>query len=188
MAANAPSLAKIANHPRELPSPLAKYREALWYAVYTSANHEKRVAEQLGVRNVPHFLPLYKSVRQWKDRRVELKVPLFPGYLFARIALLDRLCVQQVPGVVQLVGFGGMPTALPEGQIDVLRAALESGVRAEPHPFLRSGRYTRIKAGPLAGLQGILVRRKNQARFVLSVELIQRSVLIEIEEAHLEPA
>ena len=104
------------------------------------------------------------------------------------IALLEMLRVLQVPGVARVVGFGGTPAALPEEEIDALRAALGGGLRAEPHPFLRSGRRARIKAGPLAGLEGILVRRKNRTRLVLSVALIQRSVQVEIEEEDLEPA
>src|SRR5690349_24405845 len=83
--------------------------EARWYAAYTSANHEKRVSEQLGVREVEHFLPLYASLRTWKDRRVKLELPLFPGYVFVRTALRNRLQVLQVPGVVRLVGFDGVP-------------------------------------------------------------------------------
>jgi transcription antitermination factor NusG len=161
--------------------------EQRWYAAYTSANHEKRVAEQLMLRSVEHFLPLYESVRRWKDRRVELELPLFPGYVFVRMALRDRLRVLQVPGVAKLVGFGGAPTALPGGEIEALRASLESGVRAEPHTFLTAGRRVRVKSGPLAGLQGILVRRKNKARFVVSVELIQRSVAVEMDAVELEP-
>ena len=188
MAASAPSIATIPNHHVVLPSSRPPSIEPLWYAAYTSANHEKRVAQQLRIRNVQHFLPLYTSVRQWKDRRVALMLPLFPGYVFVRIALLDMLRVLQVPGVARVVGFGGRPAALPEEEIDALRAALGRGLRAEPHPFLRSGRRARIKAGPLAGLEGILVRRKNRTRLVLSVELIQRSVQVEIEQADLEPA
>src|SRR5437016_7105380 len=92
----------------ELP---AEYDVAQWYAAYTSANHEKRVSEQLGMREVEHFLPLYPSVRQWKDRRVKLDMPLFPGYVFVRMALRDRLQVLQVPGVARLVGFDGTPAA-----------------------------------------------------------------------------
>jgi transcription termination/antitermination protein NusG len=161
--------------------------EERWYAAYTSANHEKRVAEQLKKRSVEQFVPLYASVRRWKDRRVELEMPLFPGYVFVRMALQNRLRVLQVPGVAKLVGFGGAPTALPEGEIETLRASLESGVRAEPHPFLTAGRRVRVKTGPLAGLQGILVRRKKQARFVVSVELIMRSMAVEIDAAELEP-
>ena len=166
---------------------LPKYRETLWYAAYTSANHEKRVAEQLGVRAVEHFLPLYESVRRWKDRRVRLQMPLFPGYVFVRLALRDRLQVLQVPGVAKLVGFNGLPAALPEEEIAALKAGLADGVRAEPHRYLTIGRRVRVKSGPLAGMKGILTRRKNGERFVISVELIQRSVAIEVDGLELEP-
>jgi len=165
----------------------ADWSESRWYAAYTSANHEKQVAEQLVLRNVEHFLPLYESIRRWKDRRVKLKMPLFPGYVFVRIALRDRLRVQQVPGVARLVGFGGIPAALPEDEMQALRASLERGVRAEPHPFLRVGRRVRVKNGPMVGLQGILKRRKSQARLIVSVELIQRATAVEIDESDLEP-
>jgi transcription antitermination factor NusG len=164
------------------------YLEQRWYAAYTSANHEKRVAEQLGVREVEHFLPLYASVRRWKDRRVTLQLPLFPGYVFVRMALRDRLRVQQVPGVARLVGFHGRPAALPDEQIEALRNGLGNSLAAKPHPYLTAGRRVRVKSGPLAGLQGILVKRKNKARFVVSVELIQRAIAVEMEGADLEPA
>lgn len=158
-----------------------------WYAAYTSANHEKQVAQQLVSREVEHFLPLYASIRQWKDRRVELELPLFPGYVFVRILLQERLRVLQVPGVAQLVGFGGVPAALPAEEIEALRASLAHGMRAEPHPFLVTGRRVRVKAGPLTGVEGILTRRKNRARFILSVEPIQQSVAVVVDVADLEP-
>jgi transcription antitermination factor NusG len=158
-----------------------------WYAAYTSANHEKRVAEQLSLRSVEHFLPAYASVRRWKDRRVTLQMPLFPGYVFVRMALRDRLQVLQVPGVAKLVGFNGTPVALPQGEIEALRASLADGLRAEPHPYLKVGHRVRVKTGPLQGLQGILVRKKNVSRFVISLDAIMRSVAAEIDVAELEP-
>src|SRR5258708_4514565 len=162
------------------------YREKRWYAAYTSANHEKRVAEQLAVRDVEHFLPVYDSVRRWKDRRVKLQLPLFPGYVFVCMALRDRLQVQQVPGVAHLVGFGGTPAALPEEAIEALRASLERGVRAEPHPYLTVGRSVRLKSGPLAGMQGILLLRRGRFRVVISIDLIQRSVVVDADVADVE--
>ena len=167
----------------ELP---AEYCVARWYAVYTSANHEKRVAEQLGVRDVEHFLPLYESVRRWKDRRVTLQLPLFPGYIFVHMALRDRLKVQQVPGVARLVGFDGTPAALPENEIEALRRSLDSGLRAEPHPYLTVGRRVRLKSGPLAGMRGLLLRRKGNFRVVISIDLIQRSVAVDADVADVE--
>jgi transcription antitermination factor NusG len=162
------------------------YFELFWYAAYTRANHEKHVAEQFSRRSVEHFLPLYQTVRRWKDRRKKLQLALFPSYVFVRLSLHDRLQVLQVPGVAKLVGFNGTPTALPHEEIESLRASLEGGVRAEPHPFMTSGRRVRVKYGPLAGMTGILVKKKNKTRFVVSVELIQRAMAIEIEETDLE--
>jgi transcription antitermination factor NusG len=164
------------------------YHEPRWYAAYTSANHEKRVAAQLGVRQVEYFLPLYASVRRWKDRRVTLQLPLFPGYVFVRMALRDRLRAVEIPGVARLVGFDGMPAALPEEEITALRNSLATGVRAEPHPLLTIGRKVRVKRGPMAGLQGILTKRKNRARLVVSVELIRRAIAVEMDEEDVEAA
>lgn len=163
------------------------YCQEHWYAAYTCANHEKRVAELLGVRAVEHFLPTYFSVRRWKDRRVRLELPLFPGYVFVCLALCDRLEVLKVPGVVRLVGFNGAPTRLGDGEVDSLRRALAQGVRAEPHTFLKVGQRVRITAGPLANLKGILVRKKGNLRVVLSLELIQRSIRVQIESESVEP-
>jgi transcription antitermination factor NusG len=160
--------------------------EPRWYAAYTCANHEKRVAAELGARDVEHFLPLYSSVRRWKDRRVNLDLPLFPGYVFVRLALRDRLRVVQIPSVVHLVGFGGLPTALPDTEMEIMRSGLSERLRAEPHPFLMEGRRVRVRSGPLAGMRGILLRRKGKARFVISVELIMRSMAVEMDEADLE--
>lgn len=170
-----------------LRSELPELAVARWYAAYTNANHEKRVAEQLDVREVEHFLPLYESVRRWKDRRVMLQLPLFPGYVFVRMAQRDQLRVVQIPGVSRLVGFGGTPAALPEEEIEALRASLVSGVRAEPHPFLTVGRRVRVKSGPLAGITGILLRRKGKLRVVISIDLIQRSVAVDADAADVEP-
>jgi len=163
------------------------YYEKRWYAVYTAANHERRVAEQLEVRAVEYFLPLYSSLRRWKDRRVKLSLPLFPGYVFVHMALRDRLRVLQVPGVARLVSFNGTPSALPDEAIQALMRSLERGLHAEPHPYLTAGRRVRLKCGPLEGCQGILVRRKGVCRVVLSIEMIQRSVVVDVDLADIEP-
>src|SRR5882762_7762062 len=160
--------------------------EPRWYAAYTYTNHEKRVAVELGAREVEHFLPLYSSVRRWKDRRVNLDLPLFPGYVFVRLALSERLRVVQIPSVVRLVGFGGLPTALPDAEMEAVRAGLSQGLRAEPHPYLTVGRRVRLRSGPLAGAEGILLRRKGNFRVVVSLELIQRSVAVDVDAADVE--
>jgi transcription antitermination factor NusG len=162
--------------------------EQHWYSVRTCSNHEKRVACELGARDVEHFFPVYASVRRWKDRRVMLDLPLFPGYIFVRLALRDRLGVLQIPSVVGLVGFGGRPAALPDEEMGILRAGLSERLRAEPHPFLTVGRRVRITRGPFAGLEGVLKRRKNNLRVIVSLELIQRSVALDVSAADVEPA
>lgn len=161
--------------------------EARWYAAYTRWRHEKAVAEQLQTRGIETFLPLYRTVRRWKNGNRRVQLPLFPGYAFARFALADRLPVLKVPGVVCLVGFNGKPAALADGEVEGLRQALAAGTGAEPHPYLTEGRRVRITAGPLAGREGVLVRRQGAVRVVLSIDLIQRSVLVDIASDELEP-
>lgn len=165
----------------------AEYIRPRWYAVQTCANHEKRVETQLRQRTVEAYLPLYGSVRRWGDRRVRLELPLFPGYVFVHLALQDRLRVLQTPSVVRLVGFSGQPAALRDEEMEALRQGLTHQVRMEPYPYLKVGRRVRVRTGPLAGLDGILVRKKNGSRFVISLGLIMRSVAVEIDVGELEP-
>jgi transcription antitermination factor NusG len=164
------------------------YLEPRWYAAYTSANHEKRVAIQLEQRSVEHFLPLYHSVRHWKDRRVQLQLPLFPGYVFVHLAFRDRLQVVQIPGLVHLISFAGHPAPLQVEDINALKNCLNHGERVAPHPYLQAGRRARVTSGPLQGLEGIILRRKNRTRFILSFDLIMRSVAVEIDQTTLTPS
>jgi transcription antitermination factor NusG len=158
-----------------------------WYALYTCPRHEKCVAQQIEQRSIPCFLPLYRSVRRWKDRRKELELALFPGYVFVRLALKDRLRVLQLPSAVRLVSFNGQPAALPEAEIEGLRQRLSLGGRLEPHPYLNVGRRVRVCGGPMQGLEGIIVRRKDRCRVVFSLDLIMRSVAVEVDESDVEP-
>jgi transcription antitermination factor NusG len=161
--------------------------EPHWYAACTRPRHEKRVAEQLVERAVECFLPQYESVRRWKDRRLRLQLPLFPGYIFVRITLGERLRVLDVPSVVRLVGFNGKPAPLPDDEMERLRNGLNASLRAEPHSFLAAGRRVRIVRGPLEGFEGILLRRRSVFRVVLSLELIQRSICIEVDSDAVQP-
>lgn len=168
------------------PQPRAEYFEPHWYAAYTCANHEKRVAQQLAFRSVECFLPLYESARRWKDRRVRLQLPLFPGYVFVRLALRDRLQVLKVPSVARLVGFDGHPAPLPVDDIESIRACLARRHPMQPHAYVQRGQRVRVLTGPLEGLTGIIVRKKNYTRFVISLELLMRSVAVEIDSADLD--
>jgi transcription antitermination factor NusG len=163
-----------------------EFAEPHWYAAYTRANHEVRVTQQLARRSVEHFLPQYESVRRWKDRRVKLQMPLFPGYVFVRLAVRDRLRVLEIPSVARLVGFNGHPAILPDKEIEALRTAVVAQLRTQPHPYLAVGRRVRITRGPLAGVEGILVRRKSVLRVVLSLDLIARSAAVEVDAADID--
>lgn len=157
-----------------------------WYAAYTHPRHEKKVAQQLEERGIEHFLPVYRSVRLWKDRRKELDLVLFPGYVFTCIDRLDKLRVLQLPGVVRFVSFNGQPTPLAGADLEALRNALQQGVRAEHHPYLTAGRRVKVVRGPLTGATGILLRLKTNCRIVISIEAIMRSVSVEIDESDIE--
>jgi transcription antitermination factor NusG len=171
--------------PRMIPE-ISQLPTQHWFTVYTCANQEKTVAKRLDVRCVEHFLPTYTSLARWKDRRVELDLPLFPGYLFVRFAAGERLRVLEVPGVVRLVGFNGQPYPVPNAEIESLRSGIQNTVRFVPHPYLAVGSRVRIKHGPLQGIEGILLRRKNVYRVVLSLHWIARSAAVEVDAADVE--
>lgn len=162
--------------------------EQHWYALYTSARHEKRVAQQIERRRLSCFLPLYRSVRRWKDRRKELELALFPGYVFVQMSLSSKLRVLEVPGVVRLVSFNGQPAPLPAEEIEALRNRLSGSAKVEPHPYFRAGRKVRVRSGPFQGLEGVIMRRKDRCRLIFSIDLIQRSLAVELDEADLEAA
>jgi transcription antitermination factor NusG len=166
------------------PGPLP---EQHWYAVSVCPRHEKVVTAHLENRGLTCFLPVYRSVRCWKDRRKELDMVLFPGYVFVNLDLCNRLCVLQAPGAVRFVTFQGHPVPVQASELRPLALGLTAGLRAEPHPYLRQGRRVRVVRGPLADTEGILVRRKERFRLVLSVDLIMRSVMLEVDESDVEP-
>jgi transcription antitermination factor NusG len=153
-----------------------------WFVAYTRARHEKKVAQQLEEWSIPSLVPVYRSVRRWKDRRKELELPLFPGYCFVQIDPAKRLRVLQVPGVVDFVLFQGRPAPVASLEIEALRRGAQ-GASLQPHPYLRAGRRVRIQRGPMGGVEGFFVRWKDRQRIVISISLIQRSVALEVDEA-----
>jgi len=159
-----------------------------WFAVRTAAGREKAVASQLREKGYEEFLPVYRSRRQWCDRVKELELALFPGYLFCRFDFNQRLPILITPGVQMIVGTGKLPAPVNEAEIEALRRVVASGTQAEPHDYLAVGQRVRIRAGSLAGLEGILVEAKNSWRMILSVELLRRSVAVEVDRAALAPA
>ena len=155
--------------------------QSLWYALYTRSRHEQLVKRQLDYKGISNFLPLYSRISQWRDRKKEIQLPLFPGYVFVRISVRERLEVLKSFGAVHIVGDGCAPLPIDEAQIENVKSFIERGIKCNPHPYLRVGNRVRIQEGPLSGFEGVLIRIKNQYRFVLSVDLIQRSVAVEID-------
>ena len=158
-----------------------------WYAIYTRHQHEKTVAESLSNNGIEVFLPTYGAIRQWKDRKKHLLLPLFPCYVFLHGGLDRRVKVLSTPGVYSFVGVGGQPAAIQETEIEAIRKAVTSGLRAEPFPFLQCGDRVRVKAGPLMGIEGILIRKKSSYRLILSAELLQKSIAVEVDAFSVEP-
>jgi transcription antitermination factor NusG len=157
-----------------------------WFAAYTTPRHEKHVGEVLAERRIEYFLPLYRTVRQWKKSSpVMLELPLFPCYLFVHINRAARGAVLNLPGVVSIVGSAREPWPLPQLEVEALRIGARLGA-AQPHTYLRVGERVRIKSGLMAGVEGILVRKKNEFRFVLTLEAIMRSVAVEVDASELE--
>ena len=152
-----------------------------WYALYTRHQHEKTVAQVLSRKGFEILLPLYESVRRWKDRTKVLSLPLFTCYVFLKGGLERRWEVLNTPGIYELLSTRGQPIAIPTAEIDAIQQVMKSGLRLEPHRFLKIGELVRIKRGPLAGLQGLLVRQKNVYRLVISVEMLGRAAVVEVD-------
>lgn len=157
-----------------------------WFVLFVRCNQEKKTAQRLAAGEVDHFLPCCRSLRQWKDRRVILEMPLFPGYLFVRLPFLERAKVLMLPNVVSLVGGRSSPAVLSEEEINWIKLGVSHG-NAKPHPSPAIGDRVRIIAGPLAGMQGVLLRHQNNTRVVVSLEAISRNFVVEVELASVEP-
>jgi len=157
-----------------------------WYAITTKSRHEKVVADQLQRKSVETFLPLLTSSSRWKDRNVMIDRPIFPGYVFLRVDLKERNLIYNVPGVVRMLAFGGVPAQIDDAEIEGVRLCLTRGQKPEACQFLETGERVRVNSGPLKGLEGIVTRRKNQYRIVVSIALIHQSITAEVEAQQLE--
>jgi transcription termination/antitermination protein NusG len=163
------------------------YEDSDWWAIYTRHQHEKVVAEMLSAKDFEVFLPLYETVRRRKDRNKKLLLPLFPCYVFVRGGLNRRLHIMTTPGVHMILSKGDRVALIPEDEIQAVRRIVVGPCRVEPHLFLKCGERVRVTRGPLEGIEGILVRKKNLFRLVLSVDMLTQSVRVEIDASDVEP-
>jgi transcription antitermination factor NusG len=152
-----------------------------WYGIRTRSNHERVAAIVLSGKGYDPYLPVYRLRRRRADAVVESEHPLFPGYVFCRFDATKRLPILMTTGVISVLGFGKEPAAIPDEEIEAVRAVLRSGLPAEPCAYLREGQRVRVTSGSLDGVEGILVKKKNQSRMVVSVSMLQRSISVEID-------
>jgi transcription termination/antitermination protein NusG len=152
-----------------------------WYALRTKSRHEKLVRDQLDKQGIEPLLPTVKRLSQWKDRRKEIEVPLFSGYCFVRFRQEEKLPVQKVAGVVEIVGSGSQPEAIPDEEIEALKTLMTSVLPYDSHPYLHEGMAVEVVRGPLQGVHGVLLRKEKRHRLVLGVRLIQQAVAVEID-------
>jgi transcription antitermination factor NusG len=160
--------------------------ESDWYAVYTRHQHEKTAADLLAKKGFETFLPLYSATHRWKDRNKVVSLPLYPNYIFLHGGVERRIAILSTPGTIGLVEFAGRASRIPAAEIEAIRRVIENKLSVEPHPFLKCGDWVRVKSGPLEGIEGILTRKKNQDRLVLSVDLLQKSVSVEVDALAVE--
>jgi transcription antitermination factor NusG len=165
----------------------APLKQPRWYALYTRFRYEKRVDAMLDHRGIEHYLALYEAVHRWKDRNARVQVPLFPSYVFVYLSLQDRMQALTIPGVIRLVGHP-RPEPLALEEVEGIRNYLSCRLPVEPYPYVTEGERVRIAAGPLAGLEGFVLRRKAPCRVVINLDLIHRSMVVEVAMADLEAA
>jgi transcription antitermination factor NusG len=152
-----------------------------WFAVRTRSNFEKIASVALENKGLTPYLPTYRDRRRWSDRVVVSDTPLFRGYVFCRFNPLHRLPVLTTVGVISIVGCGSEPAPINDAEIDAIQLILQSGLATEPCPFLREGQTVRVTRGALAGVEGILTKKKSDFRLVISVTMLQRSISVEID-------
>jgi len=158
-----------------------------WFALQVRTRWEASTAVLLGGKGYEAFLPTFKTKKRWSGRLKEVTSPLFPGYVFCRFDVHNRLPILITPGVISIVGCGKIPLPVDENEITAIQAVVSSGFRPEPWPFLEVGQQVRIDTEPLRGLQGILLSFKGASRIVLSISLLRRSVALEIDRSSVIP-
>jgi transcription antitermination factor NusG len=158
-----------------------------WFALRVRSNYEHVAAVHLRDRGFEEFSPTYRTERQWSDRKKQVDLPLFPGYVFCRLNPEDRLPVLTIPGTVGLVGFGKGPSVVPDHEIESVRRMIGSGLLVAPWPFLGVGQSVLIERGPLTGVEGIIQEVKKTLRLVVSIPMLQRSVSAEIDRTWIRP-
>jgi transcription antitermination factor NusG len=163
---------------------------SFWYCVHTRSRHEDTVYQRLSDKKMQAFLPKLEVWSRRKDRRKKIQKALFPGYLFVYENLDPRrgLEILKTPGVVKILGNEAGPMPVPEIQIESIKKILDGKAAVSSFPYLKEGQLVRVVDGPLRGCEGFLIKIKEEkGKLVISIDLLQRSVSVEIESASVEP-
>src|SRR5579872_183229 len=167
-------------------NPIDRHEDSSWHVLYTRHQHEKVVAQALSNKGFEVFLPLYSTTHRWKDRNKQVSLPLFPSYVFLRGGMNRQYELSTTPGIHMLIMSDGRAAVVPENEIRVVRQLVETCEHLGPHPFLRSGDWVRVTSGPLTGAEGILVRKKNVARLVISINMLGKSAAVEVDGSNVQ--
>lgn len=159
-----------------------------WYVLSAKYQHERALAVVLGSKGFEALAPTYSTRSLWSDRTKDVERALFPGYVFCRLGLSGRISVLDTPGISRIVGFGGRPTPVPDSEMDAIRAAVASKMPLRQWPHLKPGDRVRIERGPLKGIEGTLIRELDCLQLVIGVELLQRSIAVQLEAESIVPA
>lgn len=154
-----------------------------WFAVQVRTRWEGSTESLLHGRGYDTFLPTYRTKRSSNGRLKTVSLPLFPGYVFSRFDVRKRLPILMTPGVISVVGGGKVPIAVDDSEISAIKSVVDSGLTAQPWPYLEVGERVRIQGTALSGLEGILISFRGTQRLVVSVSLLRRSVALEIHRS-----
>ena len=161
--------------------------EESWYALKVRSRSEWLVESKLRSKGYELFLPTYKSRQRWSHQIKTLELPLFPGYLFCRLDVRVRLPILITPGVAHIVGVGRTPEPIRESEIEAIRTLVKSDAAYEPCPYVSVGQSVRVECGSLCGLTGLVTDLRSKSRLIISVEILMRSVSVEIDQAWIRP-
>jgi transcription antitermination factor NusG len=188
MAKLCPKSAVMVSHEgvADLPDAKTSFGIPKWLALYTFPKHERAVAERLTSLSAEVFYPSLLRESQWKDRKTWIRRPLFPGYVFVRVPLENRITILGVPGVIRIISCRGIPLAIPDSEIEAVRLCLVGGCNVEPHPYVESGMRVRLSSGPCAGLEGVASNSSNGCKLIVSVGAIRQAAAIDVSSGDLE--
>jgi transcription antitermination factor NusG len=152
-----------------------------WYALYTRSRYEKRVDEELQLKGYESYLPLQQQLRQWHDRKKKVEMPVFPGYVFVRLPLKQRLPALETQGVVTFVSTAGRPSPIHDFEISALRCVLANNVPYQRSEYLPIGEEVEVTHGPLRGVVGRLIEYRGENRLLIGIKQIGQAISVVID-------